>query len=182
MKKALPIIIGLLVFAGLLGGYFVLKQNNEKAEKAEAEKDTVYSYDTADITELTFSNASGEVKLTKADDAWSCETQTDTAIDADKVSTLLDMVCELEIKKDLGKVDSLSDYGLETPSATITFTAADQTVSVAVGDFNDTSDSQYVYIDGDNEHVYAVSKNLGEFGTKTIADVTEDTTEDSTEE
>ena len=182
MKKALPMIIGILVFAALLGGYFVLKQNNEKAEQAKEAKDTVFSYDTADMTALTFANASGEVQLTKSGDTWSCAAQADVAIDADQVSTLLDMIHELEIKKDLGKVDSLSDYGLEDPSATITFTAADKTVSIAVGDFNDTSDSQYVYVDDDSTHVYAVSQSLVEFGTKTIADVTEDTTEASTEE
>lgn len=161
MKKALPIIIGILAFCLLLGGYFALKQNNRKKAEKEAEQEMLYNYDVQDITAFSFTNAENEeLVFNLIDGAWELDGAADTQISTAKIEELLNKVKALTLSNTLQNVEDLEAYGLASPAHRVTFTAAGTNVTICIGNYNGTTSSQYVYLNDDTSVVYAVNADF----------------------
>lgn len=182
MKKALPLIIGILAFCLLLGGYFALKQNNQKKEEKEAEEDMLYNYNLQDITGLSFTNADKkELVLGLEDGIWKLEDSVDVQISTAKVEELLNKVKALTVSNTLQNVEDLEAYGLADPANRVTFTAADTKVVLCIGNYNGTTSSQYVYLNDDTSVVYAVRADLTGVFNVDVAALTEEADDTQTE-
>lgn len=161
MKKALPLIIGIIVFCLLLGGYFALREDNRRKEEQERAQEFLYNYASGDITALSFTNAEeAELTLELLDGVWKLKGSGDTQISAAKVEELLDKVKTLTVSNTLQNVEDLEPYGLAKPSNRVAFTAAGTEVSLCIGAYNATTASQYVYLNDDTSTVYAVNAEL----------------------
>lgn len=180
MKKALPLIIGVILFALLLMGYWMLKQKNEK--DAETVEDTLYTYAVDDISQFSFLNTNGDtLSFTRTDDGWVYDDSDDYQISEEKVTSLLNTVASLTLKNTLQDISDLEAYGLATPLNRVSFTVGDTAVVVCIGNYNTTTESQYIYLNDDTSVVYAVQTDLtGTFQTDITELVAEeDTTEDT---
>lgn len=161
MKKALPLIIGILAFCLLLGSYFALKKNNQKKEAKEAAKEILYNYNIEDITRLSFTNDENEeLTFNLSDGVWNLENSTDVQISTTKLEALLSKVNTLTVTNTLENVEDLESYGLAVPANCVTFTAADTEVVLYIGNYNSTTSSQYVYLNDDTSVIYAVAAEL----------------------
>lgn len=182
MKKALPLIIGILAFCLLLGGYFALKQNNQRKEQKEAEEEMLYNYNLQDITGLSFTNADKEeLILSLEDGTWKLENSANTQISTVKVEGLLNKVKMLTVANKLENVDDLEAYGLAEPANRVTFTAADTKVVLCIGNYNGTTSSQYVYLNDDTSVIYAVKADLTGVFNVDVAALTEEADDTQTE-
>ena len=68
------------------------------------------------------------------------------------------MTAERVIEGD--EIDSMADFGLETPSQEVVVTAGDEKTMIHVGDKNSSS-RYYIYLNDDTSKVYLVSTSLG---------------------
>lgn len=183
MKKALPLIIGILAFCLLLGGYFALKQNNQKQEEKEAAKDSLYNYNVEDITKLSFVGTENEeLVLSQQDGVWSLENASAVQVSADKVQELLSSINTLTVTNTLQNVEDLAEYGLTEPAKVVSFTAADTEVVLHIGSYNNTTASQYVYLNDDTSVIYAVDAQLTDVFNVSISDLQEEETTDTQSE
>ncbi len=159
MKKAAPLMIGIIIFILLFAGYLFLKQKN--AADAEVQADVLYSYSTDDITQFSFVDTDGEtLSFTLSDDGWIYDASSDYEISEDEVTSLLSNVASMNVNNTLQDVSDLADYGLATPSNRVSFTAGEATVTIYIGDYNATTESQYIYLNDDTSVIYAVETDL----------------------
>ena len=180
MKKALPLIIGILAFCLLLGGYFALKQSDQKREAKEAAKDSLYNYNVEDITKLSFVGAENEeLVLSQQDGVWSLKSASDVQVSADKVQQLLSSINALTVTNTLQNVEDLAEYGLTESAQVVSFTAADTEVVLHIGSYNSTTASQYVYLNDDTSVIYAVDAQLTDVFNISISDLHEAGTADT---
>ncbi|MDE5965444.1 MAG: hypothetical protein K2G89_01235, partial [Lachnospiraceae bacterium] len=61
MKKMLPLLAGIVVFALLICGYTALKNKNENAQTSEEDAPALYSYALEDLTEASFTDEHGKM-------------------------------------------------------------------------------------------------------------------------
>lgn len=165
MKKMLPLLAGIVVFALLICGYAALKNKNENAQSSEEDAPALYSYALDDLTEFSFIDEHGKtLAFTQEADGWAyAEDKENCQVLEEPLSELLNKVCTLSASDTIALAESgnaLSDYGLETPENQIVLKTADASVTVAVGGYNDTTSCQYVTLDGNTEKIYAVPVNL----------------------
>lgn len=165
MKKMLPLLVGIVVFALLIGGYAALKNKNENAQTSEEDAPALYSYALDDLTEASFTDKHGNtLTFAQGTDGWTyAEDKESCQVLEEPLSELLNKICTLSASDTIDLAESgntLSDYGLEAPENQITLKTKDASVSVSIGGYNDTTACQYVTLDGNTEKIYAVSVNL----------------------
>lgn len=116
----------------------------------------------ADITSFKLANANGQVELVRgADGAWQLAgLAAGEALDANKVTSLVNAITALRMTAPLGKVEDAS-WGLAQPSATVALQAksGDQArnITLAVGAKNE-ADSSYVVKSSESEYYARVAQ------------------------
>ena len=94
---------------------------------------------------------------------------------------MLSAVSNLTTEEALEEYDSLSDYGLDTPSNTITVTTADGTITLLAGNQNEITNSYYM-MTGDSDTVYLISTDLNSTFSSAVDDLIAEEEETETEE
>ena len=160
-KQAIAIVVALvLLVAALFGLKFFNKKAEEKQSAAdEAAKVYVNQTKSEDITALSWQNNGETIHLTKTDDTWTCTEQPDLALDTEQVTTLLDAVASLEATQQVENPEDDTTYGLDTPVNVITYTTADGTTTLTIGNENDITGGNYLKT-SDNDNVYLVATTL----------------------
>lgn len=187
-KQKIQFIIILLVLAALVAATFGLKaynKNKEETKTAEEEASTIYisKVDTDDITAFSYEIDQVTYSFTKNGDTWTYDGDPSIDLDEDKINTMLETFSSLTATDEI-TYDDLSDFGLDNPPDFVTFTTADGSTSIYVGNKNDMLDSYYVMTGEDNK-VYLTTTSLADKFSKTLEEltVTEDTESvESTEE
>lgn len=168
------LIICAAVLALLCGVLAIVRQkasDYEDAQSAEnsksvfditADKMTAVSYTTSDGTELKFTR--------NKDKKWTDESG--NVLDQTKVGALASSFTGVKLTSKISDVKDLSEYGLDKPAYTCTFTDSDKkTTKFYIGSTNDSANVVYLYIDGDTSTVYAVSTGItSEISSKTSYD------------
>lgn len=179
-KQKIQFIIILLVLAALVAATFGLKaynKNKEEAKTAEEEASTIYisKVDTDDITAFSYELDQVTYSFTKNGDTWTYEGDPSIDLDEDKINTMLETFSSFTATDEI-TYDDLSDFGLDNPSNLVTFTTADGSTSIYVGNQNDMLGSYYV-MTGEDSKVYLTTTSLADKFSKTLEEltVTEDT-------
>lgn len=191
-KNQLIVLIVLLVVC--VAGYFGLKlyqdKQAEKEEQQQAEEDAgiaVASIDASSITSFSYLLDGETLSFTKNDDEWTCDSEPETDLDEDMITSLLSNVTSVTADQALEDVDedSLGDYGLSDPFNVITIgTSSDegetQTYTFLVGDYNATMYCYYFMLEGDS-NVYTMQSGLCSAFSDTVDDLkaTEEESEDA---
>ena len=173
MKKKGKMAACLILLVLLLAILVVLTKKNSTADTdssssdsgADAEKVVDFSKD--DVTALSFQINGETVSFTKTagdddTDIWTYDQEDGFPLDASKVTSVLSSISSMTAERVIegDEIDSMADFGLETPSEEVTVTADGETTTIHVGDKNGSS-KYYVYLNDDTSRVYMVSTPLG---------------------
>ncbi len=183
-KKQFIVVLILLVVA--VAAYLILHVYNDKKEaKEEAEEDadtiTITDFDTDDVTAFSYQLNGETLSFTKDGDNWLYDGDTSLDLDEDSITSMLSAVSNLTTEEALEEYDSLSDYGLDTPSNTITVTTADGTITLLAGNQNEITNSYYM-MTGDSDTVYLISTDLNSTFGSVVDDLIAEEEETETEE
>ncbi len=183
-KKQFIVVLILLIVA--VAAYLLLHVYNDKKEaKEEAEEDadtiTITDFDTDDVTAFSYQLNGETLSFAKDGDNWLYDGDTSLDLDEDSITSMLLAVSNLTTEEALEEYDSLSDYGLDTPSNTITVTTADGTITLLAGNQNEITNSYYM-MTGDSDTVYLISTDLNSTFGSAVDDLIAEEEETETEE
>ena len=154
MKKSTKLVSAVVVLAVLGGVYMGLNTYVSKEEKTESSeeksKTKVFSVKTDDIKSLEFIVDKKEVTFVKKDETAFPVNQTTLDSAASAIETV-------EADRVLEDVEDLTEYGLDSPSNTVTVDTADGITRLNIGDENTSTNQYYISKDDDDSTVYVVA-------------------------
>ena len=158
-------------------------QEQKKQEEEEASKVTVTDVNTEDVNAFSYQYNNETLSFVKEDDTWYYEADKSISLDQDTMETLIATTAQLTAEQEIKDYEDLSEYGLETPSNTITLTTGDGTTTLLIGNRNDMLSQYYVKTD-QSDSIYLAGSAVYTTYQKGIADltVTESTEESATEQ
>ena len=162
-KKVLPLIILLAILIALIAAYVLLSGYNEKkaAEKAAATEEqeleiTVCTIDSADATAISYKTEELDMTLSLSDGTWIIPDDENYPIDQTAVTKMLSAVTALTAEREV-EGSNPADFGLGSPSLTVTVTVSGEEIVFTLGDVNSYNDLTYL---GYNGKVYMISDTL----------------------
>ena len=179
-KQKMQLIIILVLLAVFAAGYFGLKHYNKvQDDKASKDTYTVLTLDKSAITEMKITNTNGDIDLVKKDDTWVLASDESQKLDQDTISTMLEDVEKITANNKIDKVTDFDQYGLKTPSITVTVTTSDgkQTV-VNLGSYSEAASRYYCRI-GEDTTVYLVASEIDTAFNKSSSDLAAQSSADS---
>ena len=161
MKKSTKLVSAVVVLAVLGGVYVGLNtyvSKEEKTESSEEESKTeVFSVKTDDIKSLEFIVDKKEVTFEKKDDSWVKKDETAFPVNQTTLDSAASAIEKVEADRVLEDVEDLTEYGLDSPSNTVTVDTADGTTKLNIGDENTSTNQYYISKDDDDSTVYVVA-------------------------
>ena len=161
MKKSTKLVSAVVVLAVLGGVYVGLNtyvSKEEKTESSEGESKTeVFSVKTDDIKSLEFIVDKKEVTFEKKDDSWVKKDETAFPVNQTTLDSAASAIKKVEADRVLEDVEDLTEYGLDSPSNTVTVDTADGTTKLNIGDENTSTNQYYISKDDDDSTVYVVA-------------------------
>lgn len=161
MKKSTKLVSAVVVLAVLGGVYVGLNtyvSKEEKTESSEEESKTeVFSVKTDDIKSLEFIVDKKEVTFEKKDDSWVKKDETAFPVNQTTLDSAASAIEKVEADRVLEDVEDLTEYGLDSPSNTVTVDTADGTTKLNIGDENTSTNQYYISRDDDDSTVYVVA-------------------------
>ena len=153
-------------------------QEQKKQEEEEASKVMVTDITTEDVNAFSYQYNNETLSFVKEDDTWYYEADKSISLDQDTMETLVATAAQLTAEQKIKDYEDLSEYGLDTPSNTITLTTGDGTTTLLIGNKNDMLSQYYVKTD-QSDSIYLAGSAVYTTYQKGIADltVTESTTE-----
>ena len=132
MKKSTKLVSAVVVLAVLGGVYVGLNtyvSKEEKTESSEEESKTeVFSMKTDDIKSLEFIVDKKEVTFEKKDDSWVKKDETAFPVNQTTLDSAASAIETVEADRVLEDVEDLTEYGLDSPSNTVTVDTAPFTI------------------------------------------------------
>ena len=158
-------------------------QEQEKQEEEEASKVMVTDITTEDVNAFSYQYNNETLSFVKEDGTWYYEADKSISLDQDTMETLAATAAQLTAEQEIKDYEDLSEYGLDTPSNTITLTTGDGTTTLLIGNKNDMLSQYYVKTD-QSDSIYLAGSAVYTTYQKGIADltVTESTEESATEQ
>ena len=162
-KQFLFITIVLVFLIAATAGMKLYNKNAETAKEKEAAADTIYITQTAaeDITAFSYELNGETLSFTKQDGTWSYDQDPSVNLDQDAVESLLSVF----------SYENLSEYALDTPADTVTFTTDAGTVTLYEGMENAMLNEYYVK-NADSDVVYLTATSLQTRLSKSVEDLT----------
>lgn len=176
-KKQFLILLILLIICAIawiaLNGWNK-KQEQKKQEEEEASKAVVTDISTDDVNAFSYQYNNETLSFAKEEDTWYYEADKSIALDQDKIKTLISTAAGLTVEQEIKDYEDLSEYGLDTPSDTITLTTKDGTTTLYVGNENEML-SQYYVKTSDSDSIYLAGSSIATSYQKGIEDLTAET-------
>ena len=162
MKKSTKLVSAVVVLAVLGGVYvglntYVSKEEQTESSSEEENKTEVFSVKTDDIKSLEFIVDKKETTFEKKDDSWVKKDETDFPVNQTTLDSAASAIETVEADRVLKNVDNLTEYGLDSPSNTITVDTSDGTTKFNIGDENTSTNQYYITKDDDDNTVYVVA-------------------------
>lgn len=158
-------------------------QEQKKQEEEEVSKVMVTDITTEDINAFSYQYNNETLSFVKEDGTWYYEADKSISLDQNTMETLVATAAQLTAEQKIKDYEDLSEYGLDTPSNTITLTTGDGTTTLLIGNKNDMLSQYYVKTD-QSDSIYLAGSAVYTTYQKGIADltVTESTEESATEQ
>ena len=164
MKKSTKLVSAVVVLAVLGGVYVGLNTyvtKEESTESSEEESKTeVYSVKTDDIKSLEFIIDKKDTVFEKKDDSWVKKDETAFPVNQTTLDSAASALEKVEADRVLENVDDLTEYGLDSPSNSVTVTTDDGTTKFNIGDENTSTNQYYIAKDDEDSTVYVVSSSI----------------------
>ena len=162
MKKSTKLVSAVVVLAVLGGVYvginsYVSKEESAGSNSEEESKTEVFSVKTDDIKSLEFIIDKKDTTFEKKDDSWVKKDETAFPVNQTTLDSAASALEKVEADRVLEKVDDLTEYGLDSPSNSVTVTTADGTTKFNIGDENTSTNQYYISKDDEDSTVYVVA-------------------------
>ena len=162
MKKSTKLVSAVVVLAVLGGVYvginsYVSKEESAESSSEEENKTEVFSVKTDDIKSLEFIIDKKDTTFEKKDDSWVKKDETAFPVNQTTLGSAASALEKVEADRVLEKVDDLTEYGLDSPSNSVTVTTADGTTKFNIGDENTSTNQYYISKDDEDSTVYVVA-------------------------
>lgn len=159
-KEMTTIIVLVAVFVGICIAYFAAIKHNEAKKKAADTSVDLLTLDSSLATKIEMDNQNGKFSFEKSGDTWTLVDKADFKVKEKAIQKLLDEFADLTATKSVvGDKNSLSEYGLDKPVATVTLTLEDGTKTVlSLGNDVPLNGGYYGMIDS-SEGVYTFDKD-----------------------
>ena len=162
MKKSTKLVSAVVVLAVLGGVYvglntYVSKEEKTESSSEEESKTEVFSVKTDDIKSLGFIVDKKAVTFEKKDDSWVKEDETAFPVNQTTLDSAASAIETVEADRVLEDVEDLTEYGLDSPSNTVTVDTDDGTTKFNIGDENTSTNQYYISKDDDDSTVYVVA-------------------------
>ena len=162
MKKSTKLVSAVVVLAVLGGVYvginsYVSKEEKTESSSEEESKTEVFSVKTDDIKSLEFIIDKKDTTFEKKDDSWVKKDETAFPVNQTTLDSAASALEKVEADRVLEKVDDLTEYGLDSPSNSVTVTTADGTTKFNIGDENTSTNQYYISKDDEDSTVYVVA-------------------------
>lgn len=182
-KQFLILCIILIAFVAV---FFIMKavtkhQEEKEAAQAEAEKITVLSLNTEEITEFTYQYEGTSLTFVKEEDTWYYQEDKTISISQTMIETMLSKVAEITAEQQITTTDDISQYGMDAPLNVIEIQMGETIVTITVGTQN-TITSQYYMMVSNDDTVYLTDSTVYSAFQKSVEDLTEVEEEETTEE
>ena len=164
MKKSTKLVSAVVVLAVLGGTYvglntYVSKEEKTESSSEEESKTEVFSVKTDDIKSLEFIVDKKETTFEKKDDSWVKKDETAFPVNQTTLDSAASALEKVEADRVLENVDDLTEYGLDSPSNSVTVTTDDGTTKFNIGDENTSTNQYYIAKDDEDSTVYVVSSS-----------------------
>ena len=164
MKKSTKLVSAVVVLAVLGGVYvglntYVTKKESTESSSEEESKTEVYSVKTDDIKSLEFIIDKKDTVFEKKDDSWVKKDETAFPVNQTTLDSAASALEKVEADRVLENVDDLTEYGLDSPSNSVTVTTDDGTTKFNIGDENTSTNQYYIVKDDEDSTVYVVSSS-----------------------
>lgn len=162
MKKSTKLVSAVVVLAVLGGVYvglntYVTKEESTESSSEEESKTEVYSVKTDDIKSLEFIIDKKDTVFEKKDDSWVKKDETAFPVNQTTLDSAASALEKIEADRVLENVDDLTEYGLDSPSNSVTVTTDDGTTKFNIGDENTSTNQYYISKDDEDSTVYVVA-------------------------
>ena len=164
MKKSTKLVSAVVVLTVLGGVYvglntYVTKKESTESSSEEGSKTEVYSVKTDDIKSLEFIIDKKDTVFEKKDDSWVKKDETAFPVNQTTLDSAASALEKVEADRVLENVDDLTEYGLDSPSNSVTVTTDDGTTKFNIGDENTSTNQYYIAKDDEDSTVYVVSSS-----------------------
>lgn len=168
MKKSTKLVSAVVVLAVLGGVYvglntYVTKKESTESSSEEESKTEVYSVKTDDIKSLEFIIDKKDTVFEKKDDSWVKKDETAFPVNQTTLDSAASALEKVEADRVLENVDDLTEYGLDSPSNSVTVTTDDGTTKFNIGDENTSTNQYYIAKDDEDSTVYVVTSTVTPF-------------------
>ena len=162
MKKSTKLVSAVVVLVVLGGVYvglntYVSKEEKTESSSEEESKTEVFSVKTDDIKSLGFIVDKKAVTFEKKDDSWVKKDETAFPVNQTTLDSAASAIETVEADRVLEDVEDLTEYGLDSPSNTVTVDTDDGTTKFNIGDENTSTNQYYISKDDDDSTVYVVA-------------------------
>lgn len=155
---------GTVTICLLFGAWYMLKSNNEKAERLASEEsagDTVVDISQAEVDSLTFNIGEDTVTFVKEGEEWQLESDGDFPVNSTEISSLLSYFGPLEAVRTLEDVEELSEFGLDVPENVFLIEDSQGSeTTVTIGDNNEGTGDDYAMRNDETDVIYTISPSL----------------------
>lgn len=166
MDKLKKLGILLAVLAVVCIATIIVSSHEIKKEKIKASDDIVFEVPSDDVAKLSWEHDGSKLSFSKKDGVWQSDDDASLPVDEDKINELLKLFEEFGVSFIIEEPEKLSDYGLDQPECTISFSTSDKDYTVKLGGFSTMDQERYVSIDDGN--VYLVKTDPLDAFNKTL--------------
>ena len=174
-KQKIQFIVILIVLAVLIAATFGMKwynKNKEEEKTAEEEASTIYisKVDVDTITAFSYEVDHVTYTFTKDGDTWTYDGDTSLDMDEEAIDSMLSTLSSLTAIEEISDYTDLKEFGFDQPEDLISYTTSEGSVSLFVGNKNDTLNAYYII--SETSLADAFSKTIEEL---TVTEDTEST-------
>lgn len=172
------LIVLILMYVGVK--FVVNKKALDEDEQSEAKKIYVTNFNVEDVCKLSYEYSDEKVELELEDGSWKSVTDTALSIDSSKVEEIISYYNHLEANSVIEGGISNEEYGIATPTKELNITLNNGEVyKYTFGELNTLSSVYYMSLN-ESEDVYVIASVIANKFEKTITDLEEETTAETT--
>lgn len=156
-KKQLLLLLGALVL--IVGAWFGVSLIPEEDESEETMSYQVSDLEEDAVTKLTYTNGQGTLSFTKDGEEWIYEADKSIDIEESTIENMIGKLASYASENQITEVEDISLYGLDTPVYTILLSDGTKAYTMLVGDYNTTTYTYYMCLEGEPSVVYTVQSS-----------------------
>lgn len=157
-KTMLIMVVVLTVLLVLYGGLKAWNSHSDRQKKAKEDKEKVSLVDVKSLKSFAYESGGSKMSFTKENGEWVYDEDDGVRLNQSTIKSTAKEITGLTAVRKLSDPDEKSDYGLDSPDYTVTYTAKDGTKgTIQIG--NAAGDNYYAMIE-DSDAVYTISGTL----------------------